>query len=168
MKQLLAAFLLLCAASSSAQAPGPDSTNLYDPKADAQHQIDEAVAKAAKEHKHVFIQIGGNWCIWCRTFNSFVTHDNDLDGYLRANYEVIHINYSEENRNEKVLAKLGFPQRFGFPVFVILDMKGDRIHTQNSAYLEEGHGYNAKKVAEFFRQWAPDALNPANYVDGKR
>ena len=60
-------------------------------------------------------------------------------------------------------AKYGYPQRFGFPVFIILDEKGNRIHTQNSAYLEEGKGYNKDKIAEFFEAWRPAALNPANY-----
>ena len=50
------------------------------------------------------------------------------------------------------------PARFGFPVFVILDEQGKRIHTQNSAYLEEGKGYSEKKVAEFLNIWTPKAV----------
>ena len=29
------------------------------------------------------------------------------------------------------------------------DENGNRIHTQNSVYLEEGKGYNKDKIAEF-------------------
>ena len=61
------------------------------------------------------------------------------------------------------MEKMDFPQRFGFPVFVILNGTGKRIHTQNSAYLEENEGYREKKVLEFFKQWAPAALDPASY-----
>jgi hypothetical protein len=60
-------------------------------------------------------------------------------------------------------AKYGYPQRFGFPVFIILDENGNRIHTQNSAYLEEGKGYSKDKIAEFFEAWSPAALDPKNY-----
>jgi len=63
------------------------------------------------------------------------------------------------------LKKLEYPQRFGFPVFVILDSNGKRIHTQNSAYLEEDKGYSRKKVLDFLNQWSPDALNPNLYID---
>jgi hypothetical protein len=77
---------------------------------------------------------------------------------------VVPVNYSKENKNEKVLEKLGFPQRFGFPVFVILDAKGNRIHTQNSAYLEADGGYNKEKVLGFFKQWSPAALDPKTYT----
>ena len=74
-----------------------------------------------------------------------------------------HLNYSEENKNEKLFAKYGYPQRFGFPVFIILDENGNRIHIQNSAYLEEGKGYSKDKIAEFFEGWSPAALDPKNY-----
>ena len=62
-------------------------------------------------------------------------------------------------KNSKTLAKLGFPQRFGFPVFIILNEKGERIHTQSSEYLEDGKSsYDKKKVMGFLQMWSPDAL----------
>ena len=167
MKQLLAALLLLCAASVTCLAQKQDSFKVYDPKANAQLEINKAVARAAKEHKHVFLQIGGNWCKWCKYFNHLVTTNDSLNKLLTDNYVVLHVNYSPENKNEKVLAKLGYPQRFGFPVFVVLDAKGNRLHTQNSGYLEEGQGHSPKRVAEFLKQWSPGALEPKNYIEKK-
>lgn len=73
------------------------------------------------------------------------------------------LNYSRENKNSEILTELDFPQRFGFPVFVILDSEGNRIHTQNSAYLEAGEGYDDKKVLQFLKHWTPAALDPENY-----
>lgn len=136
---------------------------LYHPEADAQSEIQAAVEKAKKERKHVFIQIGGNWCVWCLRFNELVTGNDTLKNYIQRNYEVVHVNYSKENKNEAVLASLEYPQRFGFPVFVILSEKGNRIHTQNSAYLEKGKGHSAKKVLEFLENWSPTALDPKSY-----
>lgn len=83
---------------------------------------------------------------------------------MENNFIVYHVNYSPENRNEVVLASLGYPQRFGFPVFVILDGQGNRIHTQNSAYLEEGRGHSTKKVLEFLKDWSPTAIDPKQYA----
>lgn len=140
-----------------------DQVHIYNPKADAHADIKQAVARAAREHKHVFVQVGGNWCIWCRRFNNLVTTDAELKKLMDDNYVVVHVNYSPENKNQKVLAQLGYPQRFGYPVFVILDAKGNRIHTQNSGYLEEGPGHSKKKVAEFLKDWTPAALDPNTY-----
>ena len=136
---------------------------IYNPDADAQKEVADAVRKAAEEGKHVFIQIGGNWCPWCVKFHRFVENDAEINNLVEKNFEVVKVSYDQKNKNEKVLALLGFPQRFGFPVFVILDGKGNRIHTQNSAFLEKGDGYDRDRILRFFKNWSPAALNPANY-----
>jgi hypothetical protein len=50
------------------------------------------------------------------------------------------------------------PQRFGFPVLVVLNSNGQRIHTQDSGLLESGDGYDPKKVIGFLKNWTPAAL----------
>jgi thioredoxin-related protein len=162
MKKLAIVFVLLITVFAS-KATTTDTTHLYDPKANAEADIAKAIAQAKKENKHVFIQAGGNWCIWCLRFNNFINSTPTLDSMVKADYVVYHLNYSKENKNEAVMAKYGFPQRFGFPVFIILDGDGNRIHTQNSAYLEQNNWYSKEKVTEFLRNWRPAALNPANY-----
>jgi thioredoxin-related protein len=162
MKRLLFLFLLAIALPA-AKVAASDSAKLYNPQADAMKDIKAAVAQAAKEGKHVLIQAGGNWCSWCLRFNKFVHDDAQLDSAVKKNYIVYHLNYSPENKNEAVFKKYGFPQRFGFPVFIVLNAKGERIHTQSSVYLEEGKGYNKKRVLEFFNDWTPAALDEANY-----
>jgi hypothetical protein len=82
---------------------------------------------------------------------------------MQANYVFQLLNYSKENKNPDILADLEFPQRFGFPVIVILDEEGKRIHTQNSAYLEKDKSYDEKKMVEFLMQWSPAAMDPKNY-----
>lgn len=139
--------------------------NLYHPEENAEKEIDKAVKKAKAEGKHVFVQIGGNWCIWCARFNDFVTKDASIDSLINTNYVVYHMNWSKENKNEKLLEKYHFPQRFGFPVFLVLNTKGELIHTQNSAYLEENKGYSKEKVTGFFNDWSPKALDASSYKD---
>ncbi|MEH0154125.1 thioredoxin family protein [Limibacter armeniacum] len=157
MKNLLTMVLLLWAAVGFSQG------KLYHPEADARQQLEKAVAEAKQEGKHVLVQVGGNWCSWCIKFNKFVHSDEEVANYLDSNYVVVHLNYSPENKNEEILAELSYPQRFGFPVFVVLDGEGRNIHIQNSAYLEQDKGYSKKKVIGFFKGWAPAALDPKTY-----
>jgi thioredoxin-related protein len=139
---------------------------LYTPAENAEQKIGEAIKQAKKEGKHVFIQVGGNWCIWCARFHDFVTTDKSIDSLIKTNYIVYHMNYSEENYNAKLLAKYGYPQRFGFPVFLILDGMGKLLHVQNSSYLEDGKkSYSKDNIIGFLKDWSPAAVDPKQYKE---
>lgn len=127
---------------------------IYNPDADAKADVTAAIKKAASEGKHVFLQIGGNWCPWCVKFHTLIHEDIKLDSLINVNYVVVKVNYSKENYNNELLSTLGFPQRFGFPVFVILDEKGKVLHTQDSGYLELGKAYDREKVERMFLLWS--------------
>jgi thioredoxin-related protein len=140
---------------------------IYNPDADAKAEIAVAVTKAATNGKHVFLQVGGNWCPWCVRFHKMVTEDARLDSLMHADYEVVKVNYSKENDNHELLATLGYPQRFGFPVFVILDADGKLIHIQDSGYLEQEKSYSREKVEHFLRMWSAFTLQEAAVKYGK-
>ena len=139
------------AAEEKAKLPKP-----YNDKENAEAKIAELVKQAQAENKNIILQAGGNWCIWCLRFNQFVQTTPELKNVVDENYLYYHLNYSPENKNEKVFAKYDNPgARFGYPVFIVLDKNGKMIHTQDSAVLEEGKGYSIEKVKEFFQEWAP-------------
>ena len=150
---------LIIATSTFAQ-----EATIYNPQANAAADIDAAIAKAIKENKFVLLQAGGNWCRWCIEFARFCKDDKQIDSVLSNSYVWYHLNWSKENTNKPIFAKYGYPQRFGFPVFIILNAKGERIHTQNSEYLEDGKkSYDKEKVLSFLKMWSPNALNPAKH-----
>ena len=163
MKIVLCVGFLFCGLVATSQDMAKFS--LYKPAENASVEIDKAVKEAKASGKHVFIQIGGNWCIWCARFNDLVTTDKSIDSLINANYVVYHLNYSKENKNEELLANHRFPQRFGFPVFMVLDGNGNLIHTQNSGYLEKGKGYDEKIVMGFLNDWSPKAFDPKQYKE---
>lgn len=139
---------------------------VYDENRDAMEQIDQALVKARAEGKFVVCQVGGNWCPWCLRFADFVTKDSVISKFVGENYEYIHVNYNprksegeEQVRQAAALMKrLSHCDRFGFPVFVVLDEEGRAIHIQDSSFLEEGQGYNREKVMRFFKNWTPKAV----------
>lgn len=134
--------------------------SVYHPEEDASAALKQAIQKASIEGKHVFITIGGNWCPWCVMLDGYLKEHSSLDSIIRADYIPLKINYSREVPNLPIMEQLEYPNRFGFPVIVILNEKGERIHTQNSAYLEEGKSYDEKKWMDFFKGWNYKALHP--------
>lgn len=162
MKKLI---LLLIAVITfgAAHAQHKSIDSIYNPNADARADLAALIKKAAAENKHVMLQIGGNWCIWCRRLYKFIGEHPKLEEEQNRYYVVYHLNYSKENKNLDILKDLGFPQRFGFPVLVILDAKGNRLHTQNTGILEAADSYDEKKILDMLRQWSPMALDPTLY-----
>ena len=141
---------------------------VYDESINPMEQIDQALVKAKSEGKFVICQVGGNWCPWCLRFADFITKDATISQVVDENFVYIHVNYNprkSEGEEKALLAKrmmerLNNPARFGFPVFVVLDDEGRVMHIQDSSFLEEGHGYDQKKVLRFFKNWTPKAVKP--------
>ncbi|RLD49970.1 MAG: thioredoxin family protein [Bacteroidetes bacterium] len=126
---------------------------VYNPKANAKADLQKAIKAAGDNNKNVYVQIGGNWCPWCIRLHKYIKNNTVLDSIQKADYEVIYINYSKENKNLNILKHLGNPQRFGFPVLVILNDKGDVLHIQDSGYLEKEKSYDFDKVKRFLILW---------------
>jgi len=162
MKRALTTSLLILVATILFAQEKP---NAYNPNADAKADLKNAISKAKTENKHVLIQVGGNWCPWCIKFHKMATTDAKIDSTIKADYVYILLNYSKENKNLDVLKTLQNPQRFGFPVFVILDGDGKLLHTQDSGLLELNKGYDPMKVLTVLKQWNVKALDPKNYPD---
>ncbi len=147
----------------------------YNENQDARADIKKAVEQAAKENKHVMMQFGGNWCSLCMRFHALVTGQPRLDSLMKANYVYVLVNVpsskDKAKRDYKLFEEYQYPNRFGFPVFVILDAKGQRLNTVDSDGFEYCNpkvlGYDTAKIERFLRMWSVKALDPKSY-QGKR
>lgn len=174
MKRTILGFLtFLLAFVAEAQT---ELKKVYDEDINPIEQIDRAVAKAKTEGKFVICQVGGNWCPWCLRFADFIEKDTTISKVTRENFEYIHVNYnprkpdggtqvtsgsaalSGKEAAAALMKRLNYPDRFGFPVFVVLDENGKVIHIQDSSFLEEEQSYNKEKVLRFFTNWTPNAV----------
>lgn len=161
MKRQVILIVTLLVVALAAAAQGLE--RVYDEQIDPMRQIDQAQLQARASGRFVMCQVGGNWCPWCLRFAHFITSDTAIAQVVQANYVYIHVNYnpvhsSDPARDAALLRRLGNPQRFGFPVLVVLDAGGHVLHIQDSSFLEEGKGYNKEKVLRFFNSWTPEAV----------
>lgn len=164
MKQILLSLsLILLSLTLAAQTP---LKKIYNEEINPNEQIDHAITQAQNSGKFVVCQVGGNWCPWCLIFADFAANDTLVRQMIEDNFILIHVNYNPRQHDDKakaqqaetMLKRLQNPARFGFPVFVILDDKGNVIHIQDSSFLEQDKGYNRDKVLRFFRNWTPKAV----------
>ena len=111
----------------------------FDPARDAAADINAAVVEAKRTGKRVLIDVGGEWCIWCKRLDQFFLDNEDVADFLQRKYVTVKVNYSKENKNEAVLSR--FPKVAGYPHLFVLDATGVLLHSQDSGKLEEGKGY---------------------------
>ena len=127
----------------------------YDPKRRPEADLKAALKRAEAENKRILVQAGGDWCGWCKLLDKYFRENGRVAAALAADYLIIKVNYSDENRNEDFFKQ--FPPAEGYPHLYVLDASGKLLRSQGTGELEEGRGYNEDKVLRVLRQWAPPA-----------
>jgi|ERR1043166_4404652 thiol:disulfide interchange protein len=161
--KILPAALLLCSVFTlnawlgrvhAADAPKSTRPNIYDESSNGAKQIADALVMAKKEHKHVLLQFGANWCGWCHLLHKLFETDNGIAEKLKSDYVVVMIDVNK-GHNQEIDTRYGHPTKFGLPVIVVLDADGKQLTTQDTGKLEEGDHHNPEKVMAFLKEWSP-------------
>ena len=159
MKRLILCISFLFALAGACAQDGGGGNAAYvpvtgfDPGRDAAKDIRLAVEEARMSGRRVLLDVGGDWCIWCRRLDTLFTAHRELAEYRDAHYVVVKVNWSKENRNEGVLSR--YPRVSGYPHIFILGSDGSLVHSQNTGDLEKGKGHDPEKVMAFLKKWAP-------------
>ncbi len=157
--KLPAASLLTCllAATVLAAVPGPP-TGPYDPSLDGLKQLRAAGSRAGREGKRLLVVVGGNWCPWCRALDRLMHANAGLNAEL-AKFEVVHLNWSKENKNPEAMARLGNPEKLGFPSFLVVSADLKVLRAQPTDAFETGDpkhpAHDPAKVGAFLKRWEP-------------
>jgi thiol-disulfide isomerase/thioredoxin len=139
--------------NSKSKASIQSRPNIYDESADGSKQIADALAIATKEHKHVLLQFGANWCGWCYKLHNLFDTDKNIANELKGNYVVVMIDVNK-GHNDVTDKMYGHPTRFGLPAIVVLAADGKQLTTQDTGKLEEGDHHSPDKVLAFLKEWA--------------
>jgi len=161
MKRAIAISCLLAAVTAAvfaATAPGPaPAAGPYDPALDGVKQLEAAGRLAAAEHKRILVVVGGNWCKWCRALDGLMGRDEALRTEIAGRFELVHLNYSKENKNPQAMERLGRPDKLGFPAVLVLSARLDVLKTQSSDVFETGDkdkpGHDPAKLLTFLKEW---------------
>lgn len=124
----------------------------FDPSRDAAADIRNAVQLARKQNKNIILDVGGEWCPWCKKLDQFFVDNKDAAALLRRHFIVVKVNFSQENQDEKVLSN--YPKITGYPHLFVLDKNGKLLHSQDTGLLESGDHHDHDKVMAFLRKWS--------------
>ena len=125
----------------------------FDPARDAEKDLRDAIALAERSGRRVLMDVGGQWCVWCRRLDTLFVADARLRAFRDSNYVTLKVNWSPENKNVALLSR--YPRIPGYPHFFVLERDGTFLHSQDSGELEKGKGHDTEKVMAFLKAWAP-------------
>ena len=137
----------------TAAAPVQAAEPKFDPTRDAAADVQAAIVEARRSHRHIILDVGGEWCGWCHTLDRYFVEHADLKALRDKNYVWLKVNFSPENKNEALLSRYGQIQ--SYPWLFVLDQVGNLLKSQQTDPLEEGPSYNFVRLKAFLTQWAP-------------
>jgi thiol:disulfide interchange protein len=133
--------------------PNSALVDFYDPARNPAEDLKQAIPIAQNENKRILLELGGDWCIWCKHMDDFYAAHSDLLQFRADHYVLVKVNVSDKNMNADFLAQ--FPQAVGYPHIYILDSDGTFLHSQNTADLEDGaDSYVLEVFLAFLQKWA--------------
>jgi thioredoxin 1 len=129
--------------------------NLYSKDADAKVEIEEAVAKAKKDHQRVILVFGGNWCYDCHVLDQ-AFHQADVAPLLEKNFRVVHVNIGDDGKkNNDLAAEYQVPLEKGVPALAILGPDGKLLYAQKNGEWESARTLDPDDVVAFPNKWKP-------------
>ncbi len=175
--------VMLLVTGSITRSDDKSDKPLYDEQADGQKLLDEATAKAKREHKKVLVVWGGNNCSWCKLLHEFLAKDKATAKLIRDQFVPVWIDVQSKDHNKELIAKYqpAFPKH-GIPYLSILEHTGKLVTHQETEVFElpkekrtgkNALAYDSNKLTTFLERFetklpsAEEALNDA-LADAKK
>ena len=135
----------------------PKREPIYAEEANGKDLIAAALKKAQRDHKHVLIEWGGNWCGWCYKLHDVFHQDTAVQPIVHEEFVLVLI---DSGKNKELMLEYGGQDRqYSFPHLTVLDEQGSVLTNQATDSLEEGPKHDPKLVSEFLGKWTPDKID---------
>jgi Thioredoxin-like len=129
---------------------------IYPAAVDASEEIRSAVARATKFHKRVLVVFGADWCYDCHVLDKAFRR-RDIAAVLTPNYEVVHVDVGEGNKNQDLMNRYDVPMKRGIPAIAVLDSSGKLLYSQKNGEFERARALGPEDLLEFLQKWKPQA-----------
>ena len=139
----------------------------YDEDADGHQQLSQAMDRAQKEGKRVFVIWGANWCSMCRHLQVEFEENEKIQALIQENYVEVKINIGTRDTHMELAREYGLDfDNLGIPYLSILDADGSVAATLNGEGIFEeiaegdglkgsGNVYLKGRIAEFLSRNSP-------------
>jgi thioredoxin 1 len=157
--RLTAVFLTLGMAFAAGHAQPQNSSfstdlhrDIYPDPASASADVASALHQAAREHKRVLLDFGGNWCGDCKVLNYYM-HQAPNDALLSKYFILVDINIGRLDQNLALADKYQTPIKKGVPLIAILDDHGHLLYSQLQGGFDRQMRTDPTALTALLNQW---------------
>jgi len=134
----------------------PKYSKVYDEKSDPFKDANAAIKLAGETQRNVLIEIGGNWCGWCKKMDAFLAKNPEVYQKLHNEFVLLKVSVSDSNENEAFMKSL--PPVLGYPHMYVSTSSGKMILSKDTAELLNGEQYSKKQWLAFLNKWQSRAI----------
>ncbi|HET9223183.1 MAG TPA: thioredoxin family protein, partial [Roseiflexaceae bacterium] len=131
----------------------PTAQLIYDPRADADAAIAQALTQAEADHKRVLLDFGADWCPDCQVLSQLFD-DPQVKPFLDEHYHVVRIDVGQWDNNLDIAERYGDPIAKGIPAVVVLDANGQTLSSTAGGELANARTATADEILALLKQWS--------------
>ena len=124
------------------------------PAGDAHTEIRDALARARKAHKRVLVVFGADWCYDCHVLDKAFRRQ-DIAAVLNPNYEVVHADVGQGDKNQDLMNQYQVPMKRGIPAIAVLDSAGNLLYSQRNGEWERARALAPEDLLQLLNKWKP-------------
>jgi thiol-disulfide isomerase/thioredoxin len=124
-------------------------------KANADAAVARAKARARAPGKLLLIDLGGNWCGYCRILTATMDRP-ELKAFVDRHYEVVLVDVGHMDKNLQIPGHYGIADRLagGVPALLVVDPKTDKLlDGGHISALEDARHMTPQALADWLAQW---------------
>jgi thiol:disulfide interchange protein len=129
----------------------PVYSKIYDDTRDPFKDAKAALTLAKETHRNVLIEVGGNWCSWCKAMDVFLEENPQVYKRLHSDFVILKINVSDSNENAEFMKSL--PPVMGYPHMYVSTSTGKMLLSKDTAELHEDGANSVNKWLAFIEKW---------------
>ena len=128
------------------------SVGQYDADRDPGEDLNVTLARAKSESKRVIIQVGGDWCPWCKLLSNELETNPKLSQTLDDHFVVMKL--ATGDAADEFLKD--YPDIPAYPHWFVIESDGSLVESINPEPWEDGRGYDGDQVLAYLGKVTPD------------
>jgi thioredoxin 1 len=138
----------------AAFALAAQAASMYPDVSRADADIAAGLAEAAKTHKRVLVDFGGDWCTDCKVLDVYMKRPENA-AIVSASFVVVHVNVGNRGitDNFAVGKRYGIALEKGVPALAVLESDGRLVFAQKAGEFEDMRHMDVDSVNKFLVKW---------------